>query len=96
MRNGQSTGYLQVIGEGGVERDTLTCNHCQRQVIITPDKGCESMRLGRCGACHRTICLKCAADLARTLKCVTFEQRLDVLESRHRLLEAAGVEPRRT
>lgn len=88
-----SRGY--VSNGPGVEADVAGCAHCRAQFELRPAKGCESVRVDRCGACDAPICLRCAAELARTLKCVPFEKRLDVLESRHRLRVAAGVEPRR-
>lgn len=95
MRAGQSTGYLLVTDPSGGdrERDTLTCSHCQRQVVIAPVTGSDTsaQRLDRCGQCHKTICTPCAAELTRTLKCAPWEARLDAIERRARLRKAAGV-----
>ena len=82
MKAGQSTGYLQIIGEGGSERDVLSCKHCQRQVVIAPAKGASSQRIDRCGQCHATICHRCAAELASSMKCSPFEKRLEAMEHR--------------
>lgn len=38
--------------------------------------------------CHANICGPCADEMARTLKCVPFEARLAVLESKDRAVNA--------
>ena len=87
----QKRGYLNIGGR--YERDTLTCLHCQFVIEVQPDKGADSprMRLDRCGQCHATICRKCAAELARSMKCAPFEKRLEMTESRAALRKASGV-----
>lgn len=95
MRFGnQKTGYLLKTDPetGDVERDCLTCNHCQKQVVVEPIKGADTTpkQIHRCGQCSRTICDRCAADLARTLKCAPWEKRLERIEARDRFLKAAA------
>lgn len=92
----EHTSYLRISGPGGVvetERDGLRCNHCQRAIIVQPDKGCDSprMRLDRCGACHSTICRRCAKRLAEERKCAHFEKKLEAVERRYEFLKRAGV-----
>lgn len=76
----------------GRERDVLGCAHCRRQLVVTPPKGAESVRLDRCGQCTATICRRCAAELARTLKCDPFEARMERAEARGRMLAAIGAQ----
>lgn len=83
------------IVNGSREADVLGCVHCRRQMIIKPKKGCESVRLDRCGQCHGTICPPCAEQLTKVTKCTPFEVWLERIERRHRLLVAAGVEEKR-
>lgn len=75
----------------GTTRDLIGCAHCRMQIEVTPPKGAESFRLDRCGQCHATICPKCAAELAQSMKCAPFEKRLERVEAQARLREAAGV-----
>ena len=90
----EHTGYLRVSGpDGTVERDGFRCNHCQRAVIVKPDKGCDSpkMRLDRCGACYATICAPCAKKLAAEGKCRHFEEKLEAVERRFELRRSLGL-----
>jgi len=73
------------ITTGRDERDVAGCNHCRRQIVIQPPQGATSFRLDRCHACMRTICAGCAGELARTMKCRPFEQRIEQLEQTARL-----------
>ena len=88
---GHSFGYQRIgIGKRAQERDVIGCNHCRHQIVVQPDKGSDSpkMRLDRCGACSRTICPSCAAELATTMVCKPFEARLDQTERKAAALRA--------
>ena len=85
-RRGEHRGYLQT---GYGDADVLGCSHCRRQIVVAAQKGRDttSVRLDRCGACHATICSPCAAELAQTMKCRNFEQRLEAVERRANFLK---------
>lgn len=68
-----SYGYLQIIGgprskdfadpamaalQSCGEADTYNCGHCQRMVILTPDKQADGM----CRKCWRLVCKHCVED----------------------------------
>jgi len=78
----QHKGYVR---SGRIECDVMGCSHCSASIVIPPN---QTTRLDRCGACDRTICARCAEEMARSLKCVTWEARLERLESRGRMLRA--------
>lgn len=71
-------GWLSVDNRasGGkhVEMATYTCKHCQRVVIMNPERVRER---AYCRGCSHVICDGCAAIKAVTLRCVTFEQVID-------------------
>ena len=77
-------GYI--VNGPGRERDVIGCVHCRAQLLVTPPKGAESVRLDRCGQCSGTICPKCAEQLTRVMKCTPFEQRLERVERRAEFL----------
>lgn len=81
----EKRGYLMV---GKRERDVIGCGHCRHQIVLDP--GRDAARLDRCGACSSTICRRCAAELARTMKCEPFEKRIETIERRDALTRAAG------
>jgi len=87
MRNAHR-GYIR---SGDLERDCVGCGHCTASVTLTPPKGCESKRIGRCGQCERPLCVTCEQALTQTLKCVTWEKTLEALERKDALRRAMGV-----
>lgn len=95
-------GQITIVGdfamapaEGGkIERDTITCGHCQRLVFVkpntvstvylipqfmAPDK--EEPGAG-CAICRRAVCLTCYADG----RCHTWERKIEEMEQRGRLI----------
>ena len=99
MRSPQ--GYLTIVGDTGpqVERDTVTCGHCQQIVVVKPGTaatvylvrdahGQEKEEPGAfCRVCMRSVCLTCDAHG----RCTPWERRLEKAERRRGLLRAVGV-----
>src|SRR5260221_10768900 len=96
------TGYLTIVEPDRplVERDTITCGHCQRIIItkansgstvyLVVDRATNQIREepgAFCRHCMRPVCLspRCLAA------CLVWEQQLERSESRDRLRRAAGV-----
>jgi hypothetical protein len=74
-------GYLlkdhRASGGGMFESATLTCSHCQRQVILNPDR---SRSRGYCPKCDHYVCDDCEEVRVQTGVCYTFKQRMDDFE----------------
>lgn len=98
MRN--PSGYATVTDPDRplLERDTITCGHCQTIVFVQPGTGATTYLLwnpqtrrwdahagAACRVCMRPVCLACDADG----RCTPWEQRLEQAEARDRLLRAA-------
>ncbi len=63
------------IGAGKrFESATITCSHCQRVVVLNPDRSRER---GYCKKCDHYICDGCTDLLAKTRQCVPFCKILD-------------------
>ena len=67
-----------------VEEDTFTCAHCNSIVFVKPGQ----LDADACRACDRHICPPCKGELVRTMKCVPFERKLEIIEARDGLLRA--------
>lgn len=93
-------GYLTIVGVGPqVERDTVTCGHCQQIVpvkagsaatvyLVPNGQGGEKEEPGAfCRVCMRSVCLTCDAHG----RCTPWERRLEKAERRRGLLRAVGV-----
>jgi hypothetical protein len=75
-------GYLSIdhraTGAGALlESATLTCSHCQRQIILNPDR---TRSRGYCSKCDHYVCDQCEAVRVQTGQCRTFKQVMDELE----------------
>ena len=68
------------------ERDTLTCGHCQRIIVVPPGTG-VSTPVPFCRSCMSYICTGCNTIAS----CTPWEKRLEAMESRARLLRDIGV-----
>jgi len=68
------SGLPPAAGRGLFEAPTYTCKHCQRIVVMNPDRSRERTF---CRGCNHLICDECAAVKAVTLRCKTFDQVLD-------------------
>jgi len=56
------------------ETSTYTCSHCERVVIMNPDRKRDRVT---CKGCNHMICDNCASTLKTTGKCLTFKQIVD-------------------
>lgn len=92
MRSGRAQGYAVITDPTApvVERDTFTCGHCCRVVIVDPGRD-PSTYGGWCGGCTALICPRCEAEKVRTLKCVPLEARLAQQEARAATRRSLGV-----
>lgn len=68
------------------ERDTVTCNHCQKVGIVKPRQDPADMG-GMCKVCMALICSRCVGMGA----CTPWEETLERVEARDRFLRAAGI-----
>lgn len=71
-----ASGLPVEAGRGMYESATYTCNHCQSVVVMNPQRTRERHV---CKGCAHVICDGCAEEKARTLQCVTFEQKVDLV-----------------
>ena len=77
-------GYLQIDNRNadnlppGVQRlvevPTYTCSHCQRVVVMNPERKRERYK---CGGCNHLICDGCAAIKQAGGSCRTYNQVID-------------------
>lgn len=65
---------------------TVTCGHMGELVKV--DLRLPEPPTELCYACMQNICKRCAAEMHRTGKCVTFERRLECWESGEDLMRA--------
>lgn len=71
-----ASGLPPEAGRGLYEGACYTCNHCQAVVMV------NSLRTRErhvCRGCMHVICDRCAEEKAKTLQCVTFQQKVDLL-----------------
>jgi hypothetical protein len=59
------------------EADTYTCTHCQRVVVMNPERKRERYK---CRGCSHHICDDCAARAAAGAPCKTWAQFLEELQ----------------
>lgn len=71
-------GYLEVdnrpAGQQHFEADTYTCTHCNRVVVMNPNRVRERYK---CRGCSHHICDPCAAERIAGVACKTMNQRID-------------------
>jgi hypothetical protein len=74
-------GYVVASGPAGtVERDTFTCHHCNRVVVVAPGANAAACG-GWCWLCSRLICGPCATRG----NCDPWEKQMERMEARDRL-----------
>jgi hypothetical protein len=68
------------VGKGTMfESPFITCSHCQRGVVLNPDR---SRPRGYCHKCDKYICDQCTAELFNTGVCRPIAQVVDeILEA---------------
>jgi hypothetical protein len=64
-------------GGGVMEAATFTCSHCQRVVVMNPDRTRER---GYCRKCDHLICDECVQTMFETLTCVPIAKVFDELQ----------------
>ena len=69
-----AAGLPMGAGRGLFEAPTFTCKHCQRVVVMNPNR---SQPRHHCRGCDHLICDGCAAIKAVTHQCRTFDQLVD-------------------
>jgi hypothetical protein len=86
-------GYVQVFGLNQIERDTITCGHCNKIVLVKPGTattvylfpqlvGPDKEEPGAmCKQCMSAICLECY-DAA---VCTPLMKQIELMESRQRM-----------
>lgn len=87
MRN--PLGYVQVVGERGtIERDSITCGHCNWIVMVKPGTGATVYYIPQmegppleepgamCRVCMRPVCLRCHDDG----RCMPLMKRIEEME----------------
>lgn len=70
---------------GDKERDTITCAHCNRIVVVEPRQDPSEVG-GFCRMCYRHLCNPCT-DLGI---CTPFERKLEAVERAARFHETVG------
>jgi hypothetical protein len=72
-----------------LERDTITCAHCNRIVMVKPGTGCTTYYIPQligppkeeagawCAVCNKPVCLTCHADG----RCLPLMRRLEMMEA---------------
>lgn len=70
------------------EWDTITCGHNGELVRVPPLCKPEDMPYALCWGCRRNICLRCAVEMDRTMKCDVIEAKLERMEAADRLLRS--------
>lgn len=96
----RTQGYAVISGPGGVvERDTITCAHCQHVVTVKPGtaltvylltdrQGMTREEPGAfCRVCMAPICLRCHDRGG----CTPWEQTMERMEARERLWRSVGL-----
>jgi hypothetical protein len=71
-------GSIPVAGGSLLERDVLTCSHCQRGVILEP---LRTRDRGYCPKCNHFVCDSCDTSRVKTGACVPMKQVLDVAQN---------------
>lgn len=61
-------------GRGLFEAPTITCNHCQKVLVVNP---LRNRVRGYCPKCDRYVCDECESIRARTFECKPFAQVID-------------------
>lgn len=87
MRRPQGYAVITTPGVPTQEFDTFTCKHCQRIVLVQPNRDMITTDGGFCHKCFGLICDTCAAKGV----CTPFERQLEAEEARWRLQRQMGL-----
>ncbi len=83
----RQAGLPDGAGRGLFEAPSFTCSHCNRVVIMNPDRKRER---AYCRGCDHLICDECGAKRAATGECKTFKQVVDEFLAREERKNAAN------
>ena len=75
----QSRGLHPGMGRGTFESSTITCSHCQRVVVMNPDRSRER---GYCQKCDHYVCDTCNLVRVQTGECRNYRAFLDQLNDK--------------
>lgn len=81
-------GYLIITDPNAsspFERDTFTCSHCQKVVIVEFKANPDDLG-GFCRLCMKSVCPNCVGK-----GCHPFEKKLEEMEAKDRFQRALGV-----
>jgi hypothetical protein len=67
-------GTVSQLPDQRIQRATIKCSHCPRQVILNPDRTRDR---GYCSRCDHYICDECAITLRLTGTCVPHIKQID-------------------
>jgi len=99
-------GYVTIVSDGPlVERDSVTCGHCQRIVLVKPGTagtvylirqldGSPDVEVegAGCMVCARNgLATPVCLRCHRIGKCIPWERRVEQAEARGRFLRSAGL-----
>ncbi len=83
MRKAEGVGLLILPGAPVLERQTFTCNHCNR--VRTLEKRTGESNVYWCDVCDARVCGPCI-DEARDHRCVVWEHKMELMEARARFI----------
>lgn len=69
-----------------IEKDSFTCNHCQKVVTVEPRQRPEDIG-GMCKVCFNLVCPECVG----LYTCDVFEKKLERMEASDRFRRQAGL-----
>ena len=100
MRRPQGYVYVSNVDDGKVlERDSITCCHCNRVVLVKPGTGGtvywypqlsgppKEEAGARCACCDAPVCLTCHADG----RCLPLMKRIEAMEGRRVMWTMVGM-----
>jgi hypothetical protein len=86
--------FEEHMADGSVRRgETFTCAHCNGVVEFRDNRG-KFDPPTMCATEHKPLCPRCAKEAERIGKCNVFEKKLELAESRERMLQAIGTRSR--
>lgn len=85
MRNPQGYACITEPDRPIIERDTMTCNHCQRIVHVPVNNKIEEVG-DFCRGCMKVICLRCVGQ-----GCTPFLKKIEIEEERYHALRSYGL-----
>ncbi len=69
----------RVSGGQLIERAVVVCSHCQRAIVMNPDR---TRPRGYCGKCDHYVCDPCEGERVRTGECKPLRQLYEEQQER--------------